>query len=102
MAAPPRAEPVTGALEPCFPLGLKGILDPRLEAAVDDRRDTEGPEFAAAFRYVHAAYRHCPPGLVRHDVVYELAPGRWGLHHQLVNAGGMLAGVDLRNPPDTQ
>jgi hypothetical protein len=45
VGTPPRSEPVATALEDSFPLRLKGVLDPRLEAPIDDRRDREGPEF---------------------------------------------------------
>src|SRR5262245_32880895 len=42
------------------------------------------------------------PGLPGGQLIHQLAPGGWGLDHQLVHAGRVPASVNLRNPPDTE
>jgi hypothetical protein len=95
MASSAWAEPVTCALERGFPRGFERIFDSCLQAAVNNRWDAQGSEFAIGFRYVHPFGWLGFPGLIGSKVVDEFAPGCWCFYHQLVYASRMLASIGL-------
>src|SRR5262249_51631390 len=70
MATSPRTDPVTASLKSCFPFRLNSVLDPGLEAAIKDSRDSEGPLFAVGLRDVHAPYRIGTPRLKGVQIVH--------------------------------
>jgi len=101
VAASPRSESVAGGLESGFPGGFQRVLDHRLEGAVPNRRDAEGAEFAADFRYVHPLGGFCPPWMVRGEFIHQLSSGFGCLDEHLVNARGFLALIHLRYSPNS-
>lgn len=101
VATASRSEAVATALEARFPGRFEGILDPRLQAAVQDGRYSERSEFPIRLRYVHSFGRLRSPRLARHQMIDQVSAVLWRFHHHVIDARRLPALIHLRHTPHT-